>query len=191
MVAQSYKRTGRCCPQIARRKRRRPRIRMPDTVDRMTIESPAASSPPPFVPIAGQPVAEPARIASSAGLLETTMTMALSPMMFAGQAVQSQVPNGIFPGPTIGLHLGDIWKNTALDQLVSLPWRGPGGRSVRTGNVDRQQPRASVCASELRADRQSNRSELAFRRGRGDRLSHLDRRRSGRGAFRFHSRVCR
>lgn len=40
---------------------------------------------PPFVPVSGQPLADPPRISGSAGLLETTMTMAVSPTMFAGQ----------------------------------------------------------------------------------------------------------
>jgi FtsP/CotA-like multicopper oxidase with cupredoxin domain len=77
----------------------------------------AATSAPPFVPVSGQPLADPPRIASSGGLLETTMTMAVSPTMFAGQSVLSAVPNGSFPGPTIVLNPGDIWKNTVVNRL--------------------------------------------------------------------------
>ncbi len=77
----------------------------------------AASSAPPFVPISGQPLADPPRIASNGGLLETRMTMAVSPTMFAGQSVLSAVPNGSFPGPTIVLNPGDTWKNTVVNNL--------------------------------------------------------------------------
>lgn len=79
--------------------------------------APAAPAAPPFVPVAGQPLADMQRIASSGGLLETKMTMALSPTMFAGQSVMSMVPNGSFPGPTIVLNPGDTWKNTIVNQL--------------------------------------------------------------------------
>ena len=72
---------------------------------------------PPFVPVSGQPLADPPRISGSAGLLETTMTMAVSPTMFAGQTVMSAVPNGSFPGPTIMLNPGDTWKNRVVNQL--------------------------------------------------------------------------
>lgn len=79
--------------------------------------TPAATAGPPFVPVSGQPLSEPQRIASAGGLLQTTMTMALSPTMFAGQSVRSMVANGSFPGPTIVLNPGDTWKNTVINQL--------------------------------------------------------------------------
>ncbi|MCA9860295.1 MAG: multicopper oxidase domain-containing protein, partial [Thermomicrobiales bacterium] len=83
--------------------------------------TPAAASPaaagPPFVPISGQPLAEPQRHISTGGVLETTMTMAMSPTMFAGQPVMSRVPNGSFPGPTIVLNPGDTWKNKVINDL--------------------------------------------------------------------------
>lgn len=79
--------------------------------------TPSGPPPPPFVPVSGQPLTDPQRIASSGGLLETTMTMALSPTMFAGKPVTSWVPNGSFPGPTIVLNPGDTWKNTLVNNL--------------------------------------------------------------------------
>lgn len=79
--------------------------------------TPVVSSGPPFIPVAGQPLAEPTRIASSGGVLETAMTMAVSPTMFAGRSVMSAVPNGSFPGPTIVLNPGDIWRNKVTNGL--------------------------------------------------------------------------
>jgi FtsP/CotA-like multicopper oxidase with cupredoxin domain len=79
--------------------------------------APSGTQAPPFVPVSGQPLSDPPRLTSSAGLLETTMTMALSSTMFAGRSVQSWVPNGSFPGPTIVLNPGDIWKNTVINYL--------------------------------------------------------------------------
>lgn len=79
--------------------------------------APAGPPAPPFVPVAGQPLAEPPRISSSGGLLETSMTMAPSPTMFAGQSVMSTVINGSFPGPTIVLSPGDTWKNRVTNKL--------------------------------------------------------------------------
>lgn len=81
----------------------------------------------PFVPIAGQPLVEPPRLESVGGELSTTMTMALSPVSFAGKTVTTSVPNGTFPGPTIVLNPGDTWKNTVvnkLDQVTNLHTHG-------------------------------------------------------------------
>lgn len=87
----------------------------------------SASSGPPFIPVTGQPLGEPSRIASSGGLLETTMDIGLTPTMFAGQSVMSRVVNGSFPGPTIVLDPGDTWKNKVvshLDDCVNMHTHG-------------------------------------------------------------------
>ncbi len=72
--------------------------------------TPQAAAGPPFVPISGQPLADASRHASMSGELSTTMEMAVSPVMFAGQSVLSAVPNGSFPGPTIVLNPGESYS---------------------------------------------------------------------------------
>ncbi len=78
--------------------------------------SPVAAGPP-FVPITGQPLVDIKRLSSESGVLDTTMTMEVSSVMFAGQSVRSAVPNASFPGPTIVLNPGDTWKNTVVNKL--------------------------------------------------------------------------
>ena len=79
--------------------------------------APAATMAPPLVPVAGQPLVEPEVRSSQDGVLQLQLEAAMSETVVAGKAVQSEVYERTFPGPTWSLWPGDTVRLSLVNSL--------------------------------------------------------------------------